>query len=134
MCLQHAGDREGNAIPAAPVLLELPAAGRRQRVVLGIAVVFARAPFRLQFAILFEPIQRWKQRAGIDLKVIVAERSEPPGDAVAVHRFAGKDREDHQVKRSLRNVELVQSIRVTPGHGVAPLGCQDDASILAGDI
>ena len=44
--LQHAGDRERDAVPSLPVLLELLPAGRGEPVVLGVAVVLARAATR----------------------------------------------------------------------------------------
>ena len=109
-------DRKRNAIPTAPVLLELLAAGRRQRVVLRVAVVLARTPLGFQLAVLLEPVQRREQRAGIDPEVVVAERRQPLRDAVAVQGLPHEDGEDHQIEGPLRDVELVRCVRVTLRH------------------
>jgi hypothetical protein len=39
-----------------------------------------------------------------------------------VHRFARENRENHQVERALRNVELLH---------IAPLGNQDEGAMVA---
>src|SRR5262249_19302213 len=51
-------DCAGQAIPVVGLELELFAAGPRQRIELGPAIVFARAPFRDDPALLFELVQR----------------------------------------------------------------------------
>src|SRR5262245_59145272 len=88
--LQHAGHREGHAIPALAMLLELPLAGGCEAVVLGAPVVLSAAPFGFELAVLLEAVERGKQRSRVDAELIVTERGQPLRDAVAVHRLAGE--------------------------------------------
>ena len=97
--------------------------GGREPVILGVAIVLAGAPLRLQLAVLLETVERREQRPGIDLKVAVTEDGEPLRDAVAVHRLTGEDPENHQVEHALRDVQLL--------HTVAPLGQQDERAMAS---
>ena len=72
----------------------------------------------LQLAVLLQRVQGGEQRTRIDMELIVTERGEPLRDAVAVHRLASGNRQNHQVERALGNIELLHC---------APLGYQDEA-------
>src|SRR5262245_17932948 len=89
------------------MLFELPSPGSREAVVLGASVILSASPFRLQLAVLLQTVQRREQRSRIDPELILAEDGEPLRDAVAVHRLAREDRQDHQVERALGNVQLL---------------------------
>src|SRR6185436_1062588 len=102
-------------------------------------VVFTRPPFGLQLAVLLEAIERRKERARVDAEVVVAEDGEALRDAVPVQRFARQDGENHEVERSLGNVELLRIVfRARPAHlglqevsaddASCPLGCQEEPS------
>src|SRR4029453_8122610 len=107
--LQHTCDREGNAIPALPILFELLSARGRQLVVLRVTIVLARAPLGLELAVLLQGIERREERARIDLKTVVTERRESLRDPITVHGFSREDREDHEIQRALRNVQSSHS-------------------------
>ena len=98
------------------MLLELSAAGCRQRVVLGVPVVLAGTPLRFQLAVLFQAVERREQRTGIDPEMIVTERGQSLRQAVAVQGLAREDCKNHQLERPLRDVDLVQCLRVTLRH------------------
>ena len=53
-------------VPALAMLLELPAAGGREAVVLGAAIVLGGAPFRFQLAVLLQTVERREQRSRVD--------------------------------------------------------------------
>ena len=114
--LQHTANSERDALPAAFVLLELSAAGCRQRVVLGVPVVLAGPPLSFQLAVLFEAVERREQGTGIDPEMIVTERGQSLRQAVAVQGLAREDCKNHQLERPLRDVDLVQCLRVTLRH------------------
>src|SRR5262245_12391029 len=99
------------------MLLELPSSRGRKAVVLGASVVLSGSPFRLQLAVLFQTVQRREQRSRIDAELILAEDIQSLRDAVAVHRLARENRQDHQVERALGNVELLHD---------RPLGKRDE--------
>src|SRR5262249_46046904 len=117
-----AGHRETDAVPPFAMPFELPPAGGGEAVVLGAPAVFGIAPFGLQLAVPLPPVERRKQGSRIDLEVGAAEGLKPLRDPIPVDRLTGEDREDHQVERTLRDVELVVS-----AHG-AYLGSLDKGS------
>ena len=51
------------------MLFEVAAAGGRQTVVLGAAIVLGGPPFRLQLTVLLQTVQRREQRPGIDVEL-----------------------------------------------------------------
>ena len=59
------------------MLLELLPAGGGQTVILRAPIVLRDLPFGLQLAVLFEPVQRGEERAGVDAEVVVAEDGKP---------------------------------------------------------
>ena len=101
--------------------LKLPPAGGSQPVVPGAPIVLSWPPLGFQLAVLLEAVQRWEQRAWIDVEVIVTERGKSLRNAVTVHRFTSEDGQNHQVERSLRNVELLD---------IAHLGAQHEWRIM----
>src|SRR5687768_18305002 len=108
------------------MVFELPPAGGREAVVLGVAVVLAGAPLRFQLAVLLETVERREQRPGIDLEVAVTENGDALRDAIAVQRLTAEDPENHQVQHALRNVQLL--------HSASPLGKQDERSRMASPL
>src|SRR4029079_1280375 len=97
-----------------PMCAELWFARRGEPVVLRLAIVVRGSPLGFQLAVLLEAIERWKERARVDLEIVVAERRQALSDAVAVQRLPGENREDHQIERALRDIEFF--------HRTAPLG------------
>jgi hypothetical protein len=112
------------------MLFELLPPRRGQSVVLGVTVVLGRLPLSLELSILFEPVERREQGSRIHLKMSPTQLRESLRDSVAVHRLAREDRQDHEVERALRNVELIHAAplgNLYERHDVlVPLGCQEE--------
>src|SRR5262245_42970711 len=103
------------------MLLELTSAGSGKAVVLGAPVVLGGAPLGLELAVLLQPREGWEQRSRVDLEVVATERCQPLRDPIAVHRLAGEDRQDHQIQRSLRDIELLHAHSFRPTRGATML-------------
>src|SRR5207249_2989334 len=93
----------------ARLTLDLPAAGARQPVELGLAVVLGDAPLRIDIAFLLELHELGIERAVIEREAIAARLLDAPRDAVAVQRPEALERfQDHQRERALPDVGLVR--------------------------
>src|SRR5204863_9544316 len=100
------------AVPALSMLFELPSPRGRQAVVFGASVILSGSPIRLQLAVLLQTVQRREQRSRIDPELILAQDGKSLRDAVAVHRLAREDRQNHQVERALGNVQFFQDLHL----------------------
>src|SRR3954467_8068675 len=93
----HVEDRADRARERAPGRgrgLQLLAAGARQLVVLGIAVVVRRGPPRLDPAAALEAMQRRVERSLLNLDDARGDLVEPLGDRPAMLRFERQGLED----------------------------------------
>src|SRR5207302_1361147 len=84
--LERAPDREGDALPAFRLGLQLPAPGARQLVVLRAPLVLGVAPLGGEPTLFFQAIERGKQRAGLDDERAVRDLLDAAGDPEAVLR------------------------------------------------
>src|SRR5262249_14035959 len=95
---------------ARPVLLfggELFEAGRRDLVILRAASFGRFAPGAGDVAILFEPMERREQRAGLDEERAARNLLDTIGHADAVSRLERESFEDEQIERPLHQFGLL---------------------------
>src|SRR3977135_1548907 len=101
---EKARHERGHAPPTLGLCKQLFAPGTRERVELGLAVIFRSPPFRRNPAALLEPQQSGIERALIQLEQILADLLEALGDAVAVQRAHGLEGlQNDKVERALQN-------------------------------
>ena len=107
---------------------ELPASGARQAVVLGLAVVLRRVPFRIDPSLLLEAMECRIERPLIDAQDVLRDLLDAQRDSPAVHRLERQGLQDEHVERSL------QEILFLTGHGAILRGrlveCQEERSAL----
>src|SRR5215204_6229280 len=107
-------DRKGDAIPLLGGFTELPLPGFRQLVVLGAAVVLRRFPFGREPARFLEPVQRRKERSGLDGKRSAGHLLDAARHPEPV-QLAGRERlEDEQIECALQKTRAL-------GHRRLPL-------------
>src|SRR5208283_376598 len=105
---QEAREDGGGLLPVVRFLFHLFAAGARQAVVLGAAIVFRRAPLGSDVALLFELQQRGVERAVVNEQAVAAGLLDAAGDAVAVERAEKLDGfQDHEGQGALPDVGFV---------------------------
>src|SRR5262245_50358570 len=98
---------ENGGCIAPPVVgfdLESCAAATRERVVLGLPVIFRRSPRRRYPLAFFEPVQRGIEGALTNRKRIVSRLLDPPGDGVTVRGSPAERLQDQQVQRTSENI------------------------------
>src|SRR5947209_2801144 len=102
--LHDAGDRRRQAAPVGGFLLEMPAAGPRERVELRAAVVLARLPLRGDPPLLLQLVQRRIQRPVADLENVARDLFQALADRPPVQRFERDDFQDQQVQGALDEI------------------------------
>ena len=88
------------------LLRQLAAAGLRDGVELGFAVVLGGAPARRDPALMLKPHERRVDGALVQLQGVVADLLDAAGDAVSVQRPHAVERlQHHQIERALQHVD-----------------------------
>ena len=95
----------GHLLPVRQFFFELLAAGFREGVKLGAAIIFGGAPFRADPFLAFQAIERGIERALLDLQDVARDLLDALGDAPAVHRFERESFQDQQIERALQNFD-----------------------------
>ena len=100
------GHGEGDFGPLLGFRAELAAAGFREAVETGAAVVLGLAPVGGEPASFFHAMERGEQRAGFDEESAVGDLLDAAGDAEAVELARAEGFEDEEVEGSLEEVGL----------------------------
>ena len=109
LCLEDPRDGVGHPRPVLAFLGELAAAVAREPVVLGLAVVLRRVPFRVDPALLLQPVKRRVERALIDAQHVARDLLDALRDAPAVHRLERERLQDEHVERALQEILFLTS-------------------------
>src|SRR4051794_15837160 len=104
--VQDSGNRRHIRGPVARPRPQRATSRRGEAVELGAFASFGRAPFRLDGAALFEPVEGGVQRAVDDPKGSIGAVANEARDGVAVHRAEGEGPQDQHVEGALEEVEL----------------------------
>jgi hypothetical protein len=97
------GDGPGDELPARRFRVEVAAARLGELVELRPAVVFRLAPLGLQPALLFEAVERGKERTGLDVEGAAGDLRDSARDAKAVIGAQRKRAQNQQIERPLEN-------------------------------
>src|SRR5260370_30315790 len=100
--LQHASDCVRKLRPFGSLSCELPLAGRRQLVILCSLFVVGNLPFRPDPLLLFQPVQRWIERAGIHLQNLSGTIADRHANPISVLRSPLQRLQNQQVQRPLQ--------------------------------
>ena len=106
--IQHLADGGDDAIPLALLSGELPAPVRSQRVALHPAGLVGR-PFAGNPALLFEPMQRWEERARLHAEGPAGQLTNAIGDGYAMERSQLQGTQHEQIERPAQQIGLVAS-------------------------
>ena len=108
-CVEDPGDGVGHPRPVLALFGQLAAAGPRQPVVLGLAVVLGRVPLGSIQPACFETMERGIERALIDLQHVSRDLLDALRDAPAVHRLERQRLQDEHVERALEEILFLTS-------------------------
>jgi hypothetical protein len=112
------GNRVRCALPRPRLVLQTAATGGGERVKLRSTAGVGRAPFRGKQALSFEPVERRKERAAVDVERAPGYLEEPVLDAVAVQRLqsrACRDIKGSALDWFMRQVRQVRASAVKRG-------------------
>ena len=128
---KEAGDDGGGLFPVLRFGLQSFAAGFREGVEAGAAIVFGGTPFGFDGAFLFEFEENGVERALIDGEEIAADLLDAAGEAVAVERAEDVESlEDHEGEGALEDIGFFgvgvrrRHVGFQEKNGMGPLGKQ----------
>src|SRR5262245_28756968 len=97
------------------------AAGGREFVIAGAAVVLRYAPLRLDPLFFLETVESGIERPFFNFEQFLGHLHDALADAIAVHRPQAERLENQQVKRALEQIRLLFTCHyVSPGKAIFP--------------
>ena len=92
----------GNAAPALRFGFQLFLSGLRQAIVFGAAIVLRISPKGGNPAFFFHSVERWKERAGLDIKRAAGNLLDSSRDSEAVLLAGNQRLQDKQIQGALK--------------------------------
>jgi hypothetical protein len=105
--LHHEADGLDESLPFALLGCQLVLARSGEPVVLRALTFLGHLPFRFQPTLLFQPMERWIERSGLDSQKLFGFLSDPLRDSQPVLRSPLQRLQDEHVQRPLQNIHLV---------------------------